>query len=92
MMWVAYIALSMGGASCEAVTVCDKALESCEAVVLSCDAPVSLDACLMGGAADMAESEEWIDVLGCSTDLSRGWPATVDLDSADLYWIAGPAQ
>lgn len=83
-MIVAWLVVVLGGATCEAVTVCDASADSCEAVIVSCDAPVGLDACWDGYAAGRVESEEWATVLGCSTDLARGWPAGVDLDRDEL--------
>jgi len=91
--WSAYVTIGMDGSTCTGVTVCDTRMDSCEITVLACDGPVSLAACLHeGGVASDVESEEWIDVLGCSTDLSRGFPASVDVDAIDLYWITGPSE
>ncbi len=95
-MYALWLVIFMGGVSCDAVAVCEHDVASCEAVVVSCEAPVRLSACLneasaytlaemaLPGAAD-GEIEP-IYGLGCSTDLSAGWPATVDFDQDALGW------
>jgi hypothetical protein len=86
-MYAFWVLVHLVGASCEGVAICSESADSCEVVITSCDAPVSLEACLdEGSVAGSLESEEWAGVLGCSTDVSLGWPATVDVDREELGW------
>ncbi len=88
-MFALWLILTMGGAECTAIAVCDEeGSPSCEAVVLSCDAPVSLDACLdtagARGPGDAPDLEP-MHGLGCSTALTlEGFPATVDFDRDEM--------
>lgn len=84
-MFAIWLAIYMDGAQCDAVAVCADDAQSCEAQILTCDAPVRLTACLNEGAAYASEdrdfdTEEPAYVLGCSTDMHMGWPTNVDLD------------
>lgn len=86
-MFAADLVVVMDGATCQAVALCATADDSCEAFLTSCDGPVRCPS--EGYASDNEDSEEWVEVLGCSTDLSAGWPLSVDIDTMDLYWTAG---
>lgn len=94
-MFATYLMIFMGQAQCSAVAVCENTADSCEAVVLECDAPVTLSECLetsvgfaWGTLPDgVARLEEPVIGLGCSTDLSRGFPATVDVDRAAVEGV-----
>lgn len=91
-MYALWLVVFMDGTACDAVAVCGENEASCEATIVSCEAPVSLDACLNAAAAftqrELADGEaellEPIYGLGCSTDLSAGWPATVDFDADEM--------
>lgn len=97
-MFAAWLVIYMDGVACDAVAVCEEHAQSCEATVVSCEGSVRLSACLNEGSAyserDMAHyGEDGIGrvdpvyVLGCSTDLSLGWPAFVDLDRYEIEGV-----
>lgn len=93
-MFALYLVLTMNGATCSAVAICDEAAPSCDAIVLECNGPVSLSACLheasaypLGAEPDYTTPwESWDEPLyglGCAPDAS-----VVVFDRDELEWAA----
>lgn len=69
-VWIVWTLATGQIHSCEALAVCDVDAQgegACEAVMLDCTSPPTLETCL-SASAYVEDSEESDDVLGCGAD------------------------